>query len=152
MKKIFNVTGIFALLAIMTLGVASCKQKDEPTNQTTNQQTTQPANQQTGTEEPTIVGTWEVILMQAYYSEEDVIENLEHENIFFTFDKDNSGLMVQGGTSRTFTYTLASKRLIIKWNDGNAFLAEIKELTKDVLVLRQTDGDDWSEVTCKRIK
>ena len=152
MKKIFNVTGIFALLAIMTLGVASCKQKDEPTNQTTNQQTTQPANQQTGTEEPTIVGTWEVIMIEEHDKDGTGSTDSYAPEDDLTFNKDNSGVWNHEGTLYKFTYTLVGKSLIIKIEENIVYKFDIKELTKDVLVIRVTDGNYWEEWTCKRIK
>lgn len=147
--------GIFALLATMTFGIASCQLKNEPTNQPTNGQTDKPTNEQTETDEPTIIGMWKYVLMERFDGEDTSIMSFDGEDDYFIFNKDNSGTMIwPNQQSYKFSYTLVGEKLILEYSevDLGTMIYTIKELTKDVLVLKLTEGTSWVELTLKRVK
>lgn len=121
---------IFALLAIMTLGFASCQQKNQPT---------QP-------EEATIVGNWEVETM-------DFVEDTGHgttstetypgQGLRIVFTKDNLCTMYDGGGIQQGTYSVSGTNLTIVINEpvNNVMRYTIQELTTSTLVLKSTEDE-----------
>ena len=145
MKKVFNLTGIIALLSTLTLCFVSCQPKNQPSDPNDTDKT----GTQTQTDEATIVGQWEAILFEQY--EDGETTSYPAQDVYFTFSENNSCTVSADGSLQKGTYTLVGKSLIMQIS-GETMKWTVRELTKDALVLRMTEGDGWVDYTFKRVK
>ena len=128
MKKLLNVLSIFALLATMTLGVASCQQKNQPETPQTE-------------DEPTLVGDWSCTTITHYEMEggtEVVVQTvnvIDESTLFLSLEKDGTGIMKAEGDSVSFKWKKVGNQLMLYVENELLTTYEIKSLTKQQLIL-----------------
>ena len=77
----------------------------------------------------TIVGTWN-----------QYRDNNENTNIYYTFNKNNTGSYINNGISRDFVYEDRGNKIVITYNDENEPKEIDYTIEQDILTIKNSSG------------